>query len=1003
MRFIRAVVATCAALGAACHRGPIGPPLSPPESLATMRLAPGLRIEVFLAEPAIASPVAMEFDERGRLFLVEMPGYPLDTRPTGRVKLLEDADRDGRYEKVTVFADGLVLPTGVMRWKGGALVTAAPDVWYFEDTDADGRADVKRRVLTGFAATNPQHTVNGPVYGLDNWIYLAHEGPAEAIVFKDKFGDRGRGIRFDDAPGAAPLDAGRQGVRFRPGTRALEALSGRTQFGHAFDDWGRYFTLDNSHHVRHEVIAARYLRRNPDLLLATAMQEVSDHGAAATVFPITRQARFEMLSEPGQFTSACSLTFVPGGPLREALGLSSLVAEPVHNLVHRDVWSPAGATFTARRGEEGREFLAAADAWFRPVNFAAGPDGALYVVDYYRPIIEHPEWTAEHHHRDSPALYQGGDRGRIYRITAAGQGPPRAVAGLPGEAATEALVAMLAHPNLWWRRHAQRLLVDRQPPEAPARLERLFRESPSALGRLHALWTLEGLGRLDPALIRAALDDREPGLRENAVVLAEARLRGDRALESRLLAMADDADARVRFQVACALGELDSPAARTAQERLLARGVEDAWMQVALLSASSARAAAWLERAMGRAGGLTERETPGRATFLREAAGVVGARGRADEVDRLVSRVADAAKPADDWWRRAALEGLGRGLRRRGGGASTVPESARVRLLALVESDRAAARAPALDLLALGGLPGGAATGAALSRAAARASDRARDAGERADAIALLALGRPGPLDRLRPFLDPREPEGVQLAAARAMRTSGGDEAANLLLAQWRTLTPAVRAEAAEALVADPGRARALLAAIKDGRVQAWTLGFGHKRDLLMHDDAGIRAVAHALLEERPGARDQILSRYEAALDRPTDPIRGEQVFRDVCAKCHRFRGAGAEVGPDLGTVANRPASLLLKDILMPSLSIAPHYELYLVERVSGGTDEGVLAAQTPTTLVLRREGGDERVIPRDDVRRLQVSQLSSMPDDLEQQVDEQQMADLLRYLTGPP
>ncbi len=197
-----AALACALGLLAGC-RGRGGPPYTAAESLKTVRLEPGFRIEPFLTEPAIASPVAMAFDETGRLFVVEMPGYPLDTRPTGRVKLLEDRDHDGRYKKVTVFADGLVLPTGVMRWKRGILVTAAPDVWYFEDTDGDGRADVRKVVLTGFAFTNPQHTVNGPLYGLDNWIYLAHEGPAEAIVFKEKFGDRGSGVRFPDQAGAA--------------------------------------------------------------------------------------------------------------------------------------------------------------------------------------------------------------------------------------------------------------------------------------------------------------------------------------------------------------------------------------------------------------------------------------------------------------------------------------------------------------------------------------------------------------------------------------------------------------------------------------------------------------------------------------------------------------------------------------------------------------------------------------------------------------------------------
>jgi putative membrane-bound dehydrogenase-like protein len=992
-------LALLAAAAASCHRRSGGPPYTPAESLATVRLDPALRIEAFVTEPAIASPVAMEFDERGRLFVVEMPGYPIDTRPTGRVKLLEDGDGDGRYEKAGVFADGLVLPTGVMRWRKGVIVTAAPDVWYLEDADDDGRAEARTRLLTGFAFTNPQHTVNGPLYGLDNWIHLAHEGPAEAIVYKDTFGDRGSGVRWADGPASAPLDANGHSVRFRPQTREIEAVAGRSQFGHAFDDWGRYFTLDNSNHVRHAPIPARYLRRNPDLLLPSAMQDVSDHGAAATVFPVTRGARFEMLSEPGQFTSACSLTFVPGGPLREALGRSSLVAEPVHNLVHRDLWSDAGATFVARRAEDRRELLAAGDAWFRPVNFAAGPDGALYLVDYYRPVIEHPEWGAAHRHDHdhASALFQGSDRGRIYRIGAAA-GHPRP-GKLPGAAGTAELVGMLGHPNLWWRRTAQRLLVERRPPDAPALLTALFRQSASPLGRLHALWTLEGAGALSPALVREALRDGEAGVRENAIVLAERFLAAESALEPALVAMTADPDPRVRFQLACTLGGLGSAAARHARERLLAAAMDDRWMHVAVLSASSDGAAATLERALAPAG-LAAAEAPGRAAYLREAAGVVGARKRTAEVSRLVARVARAGRPAAAWWRGAVLEGLGRGLRRVRG-AEAVPAEARVALVALAEDADAAIRRAALELLAQGGLPDAARARPALDRALARAADRARDAAVRADAIALAALAPRGlPLDRLQSWVDPREPEAVQAAAVRAMRAAEGEAAGTFLLARWRSLTPAVRAEAAEVLLADPARTRSLLAAIQDGRVQPWTLGFWSKRDLLMHDDEAVRAAAHALLEERPGEKEAVLKRYEAALDRPGEPGRGAQVFQAACARCHRFQGAGAEVGPDLGTVANRPASLLLKDILLPSLSIAQGYESYLVERVSGGTDEGVLAGQTPTTIVLRREGGQELVIPREDVRRLQVSQLSAMPSDLEQQVGEREMADLLAYLT---
>ena len=377
-----------------------------------MQIEPGYRIEPFITEPRIASPVAMDIDEDGRIYVVEDRAYPLDVNGrVGRVTLLEDTNGDGKPDRTTKFAEGLVMPTGVMRWKKGILVTDPPDVWYLEDTNGDGKADVRKKVLTGFAFTNPQHTANGPVYGLDNWIYVAHENAATAVIFKNEFGDRGSDIRFAETPQVALKERGRN-IRFKPDTFEIEALSGSSQFGHAFDEFGRHFVLNNTYHARHEVIAARYLNRNPDLPVASATEDISDHGMPAKVYPIVDKTRFEMLTNVGEFTSACGLALWRGG---------AFVAEPAHNLAHRDVYSASGATFKASRDRDQIEFLASRDPWFRPVNFYAGPDGSLYMLDFYRLVIEHPEWMSTEAFRATKDLTAGIDRGRIYRIT---QGPP---------------------------------------------------------------------------------------------------------------------------------------------------------------------------------------------------------------------------------------------------------------------------------------------------------------------------------------------------------------------------------------------------------------------------------------------------------------------------------------------------------------------------------------------------------------------------------------------------
>ena len=999
MRFVVSFVILSLLFSIGC--GKKGPPYGPEDALKTFRIESGFQIDAYLAEPDLRSPVAMEWDENGRIYVVEDPGYPLNTEgKVGRITMFE-AGANGKPARRTVFADKLTMPTGVMRWKGGILVTDAPDVIYFEDTDGDGKADIRRVVLTGFAFTNPQHTVNNPIYGLDNWIYLAHEGPAGATVFTQKFGDRGSNLRFPDDPGGPSLAPERRMVRFRPDSHELEYLASGTQFGQSFDAWGHHFTVSNEDHIREEVMAAAYLTRNPQLSASSAMERISDHGAAATVYPITHSPRVEMLSGVGTFTSACAITVYLGGAF-PSFGLFSLTAEPAQNLVHRDLLKPSGASYVASRPQERVEFLASTDAWFRPVNFYIGPDGAIYLLDYYRLVIEHPEWMATSTY-NSPDLYKGADRGRIYRISP--------VAGLPlpgrialGQASDEELVKQLANPNIWRRRTAQRLLVDRQSPGSLTLLVQLFETSASAVARLHALWTLDGLHKLDLQLIEKALTDPEAGVRENAIAMAESRLAGNPALVSKLQEMVNDPDPRVEFQLLCTLGGIGSRASRAAQERLLTQKIENPWMQTAALSASSDRAPELYKMAST----FADHNTPARAEFFRQTASVIGARRKPAEIRAVIETVVQANQPEASWWRTASLEGMSQGLGGRGGngagaferGRSLTADENRVQdlLVKLFEGSDEAVRQASLRLFASTGLPANA--DAVEKRALDSVRNRSANAELRADSVALLELDQAASHEDLfKTLIDPKECDSVQAAAVQALGRIQGGEIGSFLLAHWRAMTPEVRNDAAAAMLTDSDRPKLLLAAIRDGSVQPWTLSFRVKHSLLMSRDASLRQEARALLEAKSGEREKVLKRYEAALEMNGDPEKGQQVFERVCSKCHQLNGRGHQVGPDLGTVQNRPPSLILPDIIMPNKSIAQGYESYVIETKSNGIIEGVLGPQSPTTITLRHEEGKEDVIRRDDIVKMYVTNLSAMPEDLDKQVSVEEMADLLKYI----
>jgi putative membrane-bound dehydrogenase-like protein len=396
-------------------------PQTPAQALKAFQTEKGVRVELAAAEPQVKDPVAMCFDDAGRMFVVEGRGYPFlpakdgkgETPPKlGTVALLEDTDGDGRFEKRTTFAGGFTFPNGVMPWKGGIFLTCAPDIWYLKDTTGDGHADVRRVVLTGFGtkSSSEQLRVASPTLGPDGWVYIT-SGLTDANVTSPLH------------PKRAAVTAKRQDGRFHPETFIYEPLAGTGQFGQCFDARGNRFVSSNRNPLMHVVLAAGLLRRNPHYPFTDTVQNVVP--VAAKVYPLspdTTAASYipSLINKQhsGTYTSASGICI---------RGNSAFICEPAQNLVQRHVLTPAGATFTAAHPTPGRDFLATADQWFRPVHTTVGPDGALYICDMVRQYIDHPRYLPEDIRAKLP-FKAGTNHGRIWRVILKTPAPPQRTA-----------------------------------------------------------------------------------------------------------------------------------------------------------------------------------------------------------------------------------------------------------------------------------------------------------------------------------------------------------------------------------------------------------------------------------------------------------------------------------------------------------------------------------------------------------------------------------------------
>ncbi len=979
------VVCGCLALSGlgvfAAEPPEIRSPQTPAQELASFVFAPGFKAELVAAEPEIEAPVAMAFGADGRLWVVEMRDYPNGPEegepPRGRIKLLTDTDQDGRFETAKIFADKISFGNGLLPWKDGVIVTAAPQILWLRDTDGDDVCDTREVLFEGFSAGNPQLRVSHPILGLDGFVYVANGLRGGEVVRPAKAGE----------PPAEPVKLAGMDFRFNMLDGRYEAISGMGQYGNTFDDWGHRFVCDNRHHLRQVVLESRYIKRNPFLAVADVVQDISAveetfAGAGAKIYPLSRNWTTSNL-HAGRFTAACGVFIYRGNGLPKDYYGAAFTCDPTANILHAEHLEQRGGSYLSKPMQEGREFLATRDEWFRPVSLTHGPDGALYLVDMYRAVIEHPEWMPVELQKRKDLLL-GRELGRIWRIVPVESAPDAAKAvAAPALQKLNApeLVAQLRSPNVWQRETAQRLLLERGVAQAVDPL-RAALTAPSPQTRVLAAWLLGGGASgnasafLSPDLEKL-LSDEHPRVREQAILLWEKRTTIQEAgkpvenadLLPRVMQMSDDPDSLVRMQVALSLGFCGhSP---NAPLQRIGVASNDLWTRTAILCSLTPETAGQMLASLGGTAPVTSLSPE----FARELAILAVARKNPAEVAPVFSAL--PAVGAD--LRLTLLGAVAEGLRRRGTTLTAFlrgfPDSQKV------AADQATA---------------------VLADAAVQAGAASAPGTARLTAIQLLSeapwdIG--GPV-LLRLFTEDPAPE-IRAAAVRALGAQSDPAIGATLLASWKASLPGLRREILDALFRNGERISLVLEAIEKGDLKPGDIDPIRTKQLMSSPNVTIRDRAKKLLQASVAAADRqpVIEKYKAALEMAGDPKRGQALFAKTCAACHRIGETGNDVGPSIADTRTKTPAALLTDILNPNQAIDNNFVQYVIETKAGRTISGVIAVETASSVTLKQAESKTETVLRQDIEDLTSTGQSMMPTGFENNLSLADMADLLNFL----
>lgn len=975
-------------------------PLAPEESLKHMVVPKGFHVQLFASEAdwGGGKPIFMNWDERGRLWVGLTTDYPNELHESpgnghDRIVICEDTDGDGKADKFTVFADKLSIPSSLTFANGGVIVFEARQTVFLKDTDGDDKADV-RKVLFGTWSMRDTH--GGPSnmqYGLDNWIWgMQGYNPSRLTV-------GGETLQF------------RQGFyRFKPDASKMEFVrsTDNNTWGFGMSEEGIIFgSTANRNPSVFMPIPNRYYEAVRGWAPSLVLQMISD---TYLFKPITDKVR--QVDQHGGYTAGAGhALYTARNYPQEYWNRTAFVNEPTGHLVGTFVLRREGSNY---RSNNLFNLLASDDEWTSPVMSEIGPDGNVWMIDWYSYIVQHNP-TPAGFRTGKGAAYETDlrdkEHGRIYRILFDGAGPERnrmnamTLAG----ATPEKLVATLKSDNLFWRRHAQRLLVERGQPDVLSGLFALVRDNSfDAIGlnpgAIHALWTMHGLGALSGSNAEAtsiavqALRHPSAGVRRNAVqVLPHTPESVAAILEAGIL---HDADAQVRLMGLLALA--DQPATSAAGAAIATAlndpdNVRDRWIPDAATSAAAKNSEYFLRA-------LAEQASP--ATKLLAVASIIAEHyARGAPVESVAAVIADLGK-AGPQAAEAVVRGLAKGWPTQKAPrlddrlekdleqlSSRLPPERRGLLIKLA-SAWGSKRFEKQALEAAGSLL------AAVKNESLSTNDRLAAARE----LVGNQISDAGVVRKLLELISPRTPPELASGLLRAVQLSESAAAGKDLMQCLPTLTPSARSAALSVILSRAEWTRLLFDAAQHGQAQLSELSLDQRQALLNHPDRALQRRARDLLAKGgalPNAdRQKVLDELEPITKLKGDALAGKLVFKNQCSKCHVHGAEGNRIGPDLTGMAVHTKEHLLTDIIDPSRSVEGNFRIYTVTTRSGRVLNGLLASESRTAIELFDAEGKKQTILREDIDELAAGSKSLMPDGFEKQVSKKDLTDLLEFLT---